>query len=260
MAPASREALSLYRRHYRPSERHPQPQATICVWALAADSAEEARFQATTREYWRTGFDKGLRLPLASPEAASRHPYTPSEQSMIASLRANALVGTGAEVAEKLRALARRLELEEIVINTWTFDPAVRQHSYTLLARAFGFMSILRTSRLVLRELDHRDAAFILELLNEPGFLRFIGDKGVRTLEDACRYLDRGPRASYARHGYGLNAVCLPDGTPLGLCGLVRRDGFEHADLGFAFLARGRGQGYAAESARAVLQQAFGHF
>ena len=121
-------------------------------------------------------------------------------------------------------------------------------------------MSGLRTSRLVLRELDHRDAAFILELLNEPGFLRFIGDKGVRTLEDACRYLDRGPRASYARHGYGLNAVCLPDGTPLGLCGLVRRDGLEHADLGFAFLARGRGQGYAAESARAVLQQAFGHF
>ena len=132
------EALSLYRRHYRPSERHPQPQATICAWALAADSAEEARFQATTREYWRTGFDKGLRLPLASPEVASRHPYTPSEQSMIASLRANALVGTGAEVAEKLLALARRLELEEIVINTWTFDPAVRQHSYTLLARAFG--------------------------------------------------------------------------------------------------------------------------
>ena len=97
------EALSLYRRHYRPSERHPQPQATICVWALAADSAEEAGFLATTREYWRIGFDKGLRLPLASPEAASRHPYTPSEQSMIASLRANALVGTGAEVAEKLR-------------------------------------------------------------------------------------------------------------------------------------------------------------
>ena len=132
------EALGLYRRLFRPSERNPTPQATICVWALAADTEEEALVQATTREYWRAGFEKGLRLPLASPEVARRHAYTPAELSMIANLRLNALVGTGAQVAEKLHALARRLELDEIVINTWTFDPEVRQHSYSLLAQAFG--------------------------------------------------------------------------------------------------------------------------
>lgn len=119
-------------------------------------------------------------------------------------------------------------------------------------------MSVTKTARLTLRELDHGDDAFILELLNEPGFLRYIGDKGVRTRADARHYLDQGPRDSYARHGYGLYAACLPDGTRLGMCGLVRREGLDHADLGFAFLQRHWGQGYAAESARAVLATAFG--
>jgi len=132
------EALSLYRKNYRPSERHPRPSATICVWALAAESEVEARRLATTRELWRTQFDKGLRLPFASPEAAQAHEYTPAEHAMIAKLRENALVGEPRQVTEKLVALARRLELEEVVINTWTFDPAARRRSYTLLAEAFG--------------------------------------------------------------------------------------------------------------------------
>jgi len=132
------EALSLYRKNYRPSERHPKPYATICVWALAADSEGEAQRLATTREYWRSGFEKGLRLPLVSPETAQAHDYTAAEHAMIAKLRDNALVGDPRQVADKLRALARRLELEEIVINTWTFDPATRRHSYALLAEAFG--------------------------------------------------------------------------------------------------------------------------
>jgi alkanesulfonate monooxygenase SsuD/methylene tetrahydromethanopterin reductase-like flavin-dependent oxidoreductase (luciferase family) len=85
------EALGLYRRNYRPSERYPKPCATICVWALAAEAAREAQQLLTAREHWRVGFEKGLRLPL-----------------------------------------------EEIVINTWTFDPEARRHSYALLARAFG--------------------------------------------------------------------------------------------------------------------------
>ena len=118
-------------------------------------------------------------------------------------------------------------------------------------------MSGTRTARLTLRELEHRDDRFILELLNEPGFLRYIGDKGVRSAADARLYLDQGPRDSYARHGFGLYAACLPDGTPVGMCGLVQRDGLDHADLGFAFLERFWGQGYAAESARAVLAEAF---
>jgi luciferase family oxidoreductase group 1 len=131
-------ALALYRRNYRPSERYPRPQATICVWALAADTESEARHLLKTREYWRTGFEKGLRLPLESPEKADAYAYTDAERMMIEKLRAAALVGTAAQVAEKLHALARRLELEEIVINTWTFDPQARRHSYALLAESFG--------------------------------------------------------------------------------------------------------------------------
>jgi luciferase family oxidoreductase group 1 len=131
------EALSLYRKNFRPSERHPRPCATICVWALTADGEAEALRLATTREYWRAGFDKGLREPLVSPETALAHDYTPAERAMIAKLRENALVGAPRQVADKLQALGRRLGLEEMVVNTWTFDPAARRRSYALLAQAF---------------------------------------------------------------------------------------------------------------------------
>jgi luciferase family oxidoreductase group 1 len=134
-------ALALYRRNYRPSERYPRPQATICVWALAADTESEARRLLMTREYWRTGFEKGLRLPLESPEKAAAYAYTDAERAMIDKLRAAALAGTAAQVSEKLHALAHRLELDEIVINTWTFDAQARRHSYSLLAEAFGLNS-----------------------------------------------------------------------------------------------------------------------
>lgn len=130
------EALSLYRRNYQPSERYPKPNPTICVWALAAETEAEAKHLAMTREYWRAGFDKGLRSALVSPETAAAHPYTDAEQVMIQKLRERALVGSGAQVAEKLRALAQHLALDEIVINTWTFDPAARQRSYSVLANA----------------------------------------------------------------------------------------------------------------------------
>jgi luciferase family oxidoreductase group 1 len=132
------EALALYRRSYRPSERYPQPCATICVWALAADSASEAQRLLTAREHWRVGFEKGLRAPLASPEQAAAYPYSPAERALLDKLRAVALVGTAVQVVDRLNALAERLALEEIVINTWTFDPEARRHSYALLAGAFG--------------------------------------------------------------------------------------------------------------------------
>jgi len=132
------EALSLYRRNYRPSERYPKPNPTICVWALAAETEAEAKHLAMTREYWRAGFDKGLRSALVSPETAAAHPYSDAEQIMIQKLRERALVGSGAQVAEKLRALAQHLALDEIVINTWTFDPAARQRSYTVLANTLA--------------------------------------------------------------------------------------------------------------------------
>jgi luciferase family oxidoreductase group 1 len=141
------EALSLYRRNYRPSERNPRPQATICVWALAADTEGEARRLLKTREYWRAGFEKGLRLALESPERADAYPYSDAERAMIDKLRAKALVGDAAQVADKLNALARKLELDEIVINTWTFDAAARRHSYELLAEAFDLASAAGKSK-----------------------------------------------------------------------------------------------------------------
>ena len=116
-------------------------------------------------------------------------------------------------------------------------------------------MTTIVTPRLLLRELTEDDAPFILELLNEADFLRFIGDKGVRNLGDARQYIIKGPRDSYVRHGFGLYAACLHDGTWLGMCGLVKRDGLNEPDLGFAFLERYRGKGYALEAARAVLER-----
>ena len=132
------QALDLYRTHYRPSERFPQPQATICVWALAADSEAEAQRQLMTREHWRVRFEQGLFGPLLDPDQAAAYPYSIPERERIAQLRARALVGTGAGVAAQLTALARSLGLDELVVNTWAHDPLVRQHSYRLLAQAFA--------------------------------------------------------------------------------------------------------------------------
>jgi RimJ/RimL family protein N-acetyltransferase len=115
-------------------------------------------------------------------------------------------------------------------------------------------LRVLETARLVLRQLSVDDAAFILELLNDPSWLRFIGDKGVRTLAQARDYIARGPVAMYERLGFGL---CLTerrtDGIPIGLCGLVKRDSLDDVDIGFAFLPTYRAQGYATEAASAVL-------
>jgi RimJ/RimL family protein N-acetyltransferase len=116
---------------------------------------------------------------------------------------------------------------------------------------------ILETDRLALRELDAADAPFILELLNEPGWIRHIGDRGVRTAESAREYLLNGPMKMYREHGFGLWCVNLKGkGTPLGICGLIKRAGLDDVDIGFAFLARHEGRGYAVESARAVLAHA----
>ena len=132
------EALSLYRRNYRPSARHPRPQATICVWALVADTEAEARRLLQTREYWRVGFEQGLRHPLVTPEAAAAVAYTPQERAIVDALRRKALVGTATEVAGRLSELAGRLDLDELVVVTWTFEAAARHRSYELLADAFG--------------------------------------------------------------------------------------------------------------------------
>lgn len=115
----------------------------------------------------------------------------------------------------------------------------------------------LHTARLAIRPFSEDDAAFILALVNDADWLRFIGDKGVHNLDDARRYLRDGPLAMYARCGHGL--CCIErrsDGAPLGMCGLLKRDSLDDIDLGYALLPAARGQGYAAEAAAAVL--AFG--
>jgi ribosomal-protein-alanine N-acetyltransferase len=116
---------------------------------------------------------------------------------------------------------------------------------------------VLQTQRLTLRHFDGADAAFIFELLNEPSWLQHIGDKGIKTFEDAERYIQNGPVAMYARLGFGLYLVELTDsGEPLGMCGLIKRDTLEDVDLGFAFLSRFWGNGYAYEAAAAVMSYA----
>jgi len=112
----------------------------------------------------------------------------------------------------------------------------------------------LNTERLTLRHFTLDDAAVVLELLNEPLFKEFVGDKGVRTLDDARSYLQKGPLESYVSNGYGvyltLDTVAK---MPVGMCGLFKRDNLEHPDIGFAFFANSCGQGFAVESAGAVI-------
>lgn len=118
-------------------------------------------------------------------------------------------------------------------------------------------MTILETERLLLRQLSTEDAEFILELLNEPSFIRNIGDRGVRTIDDANSYILNGPVASYAKNGFGLYLVKLKEtDESIGMCGLIKRDTLEDVDIGYAFLPRFWSKGYAVESARAVKEYA----
>ena len=131
------QALELYRKNYRASEKYPEPTATICVWAVAADTKEEALHQFKTRERAIVDRRQGIRLPLIPPEKAER-PYSPAELVTAEKLRRKAIVGTSDEVTARLNDLAKTLGLEELVIVTWTYDPAPRHRSYELLAEAFG--------------------------------------------------------------------------------------------------------------------------
>lgn len=115
-------------------------------------------------------------------------------------------------------------------------------------------MLIATTPRLILRELERSDADFIVAVLNDPDFLANIGDRGVRTADDAMAYIETGPRASYARHGFGLWAVSVrASGELAGICGLLKRDALDAPDVGFAFLPAHRGKGYATEAAEASI-------
>lgn len=117
--------------------------------------------------------------------------------------------------------------------------------------------SVIATPRLALRLFTLDDAAFVLELVNDPDWLRFIGNKQVATLDDARRYIAKGPQTMYEDYGFCLYLVeRRADGTPIGMCGLIQREALDDVDIGFALLSRYRGQGYAYEAAAATLAYA----
>jgi RimJ/RimL family protein N-acetyltransferase len=112
----------------------------------------------------------------------------------------------------------------------------------------------IETERLRLRKLNLDDAPFMVTLLNTPSWLKFIGDRGVRNTEEAEKYLQNGTMKSYETHGFGFYLMELKsDKTPIGICGLVKRDFLEHADIGFALLPEFEGKGYGYEAASATL-------
>ncbi len=132
------EALSLYREQYRPSAERPEPHSAICVWALAAESDEEAEFHFGPRLRWRLGRDRGLFLPLESAEKAASHRYSDSEAARLERFRRDAIIGRPEPVARRIAAIGEELEVDEIAVVTWTHDEAARRRSYELLAGAWG--------------------------------------------------------------------------------------------------------------------------
>jgi len=115
-------------------------------------------------------------------------------------------------------------------------------------------IKILETDRLTLRHLTEEDAEFILTLLNEPDWIKYIGDRGIRTVEDAKKYIKEGPMTMYDEHGIGLYLIELKENAqPIGLCGLLHRDFLKDVDLGFALLSKYWGKGYAFEAAQGTL-------
>ncbi|MFC5477752.1 GNAT family N-acetyltransferase [Massilia suwonensis] len=118
-------------------------------------------------------------------------------------------------------------------------------------------MIVLQTERLRVRHLTPDDAAFMLGLLNDPAWHRFIGDRGIRTVDGAREHIVNGPMAMVARLGFGFYLVeRKADACPIGLCGLAKRDFLDDVDIGYAFLPEYGGQGYAFEAAQGVLAHA----
>ncbi len=117
-------------------------------------------------------------------------------------------------------------------------------------------MIVCESERVTVRQFTLDDAEFVIELLNDDSFIRYIADKKVRTIVDAENYLKSGPLASYEKIGFGLSLVMLTESeTPIGMCGLLKRDELEFPDLGYAFLPQYCGKGYALEAAKAVLKE-----
>ncbi|AXT20721.1 GNAT family N-acetyltransferase [Flavobacteriaceae bacterium AU392] len=116
-------------------------------------------------------------------------------------------------------------------------------------------MQTLTTKRLIIKKAELTDSEFFLKLLNSPNWIEFIGDRGVKTVKGATKYIQDSLISSYHKNGYGLYKVCLKDnGTPIGICGFVKRDYLEDVDIGFAMLSEYEGKGFAYEAAKATIE------
>ncbi len=135
------EALDLYRQTYRPSPRHPKPYASVCVWALAAETEAEATRLFSSRALARLWRDRGVFSPLPSPEEAAAYPYTETDLVRLERVRQRAVHGTPDVVAERLRTIAEQLGVQEMAVLTTVHDPEARRRSYTLLAREFSLQA-----------------------------------------------------------------------------------------------------------------------
>ena len=131
------QAINVYRHLYKPTPLRPVPEAVLCVWALAADTEADAWRYFSGRERLRIDRNRGVLGPLPSPKECDMRSYTSSEKVEAERLRSTALVGSGPQVAAKLRALADNLGIQELVIITWAHDAAVQRRSYDLLAKEF---------------------------------------------------------------------------------------------------------------------------
>ncbi len=132
------QAMALYQRLYQPSPRFPAPESTLCVWALAADTEDEAQHHALSRDRWRVDRSRGVFGPLRAPDEVAAQGFAPSDMPTLQAMRERAFVGTAAQVGAKLRTLAANYGLTELVVNTWAHSPFVRRRSYALLAQEFG--------------------------------------------------------------------------------------------------------------------------
>jgi luciferase family oxidoreductase group 1 len=139
------EALQIYRSAFRPGPVRSAPQAVICVWALAADTEEQAWHLFQSRARWRMDREIGQLGPVLPPEQAARA-LSPAEEIAMARLKANALVGSAPQVADKLRALAQRLDIDEVVLITWTHDAQAQKRSYELLAHEFQLNTLAQAA------------------------------------------------------------------------------------------------------------------
>jgi luciferase family oxidoreductase group 1 len=134
------QALDIYRKLYKPSARHPEPHTGLCVWALAAETTEEAEFHFASRARFRLLRDRGIFSALEPPATAAAYPYSDGERARMATYRANAFVGRPGDVLQRIQELAKRLDVQEMAVVTWAYDEAVRHTSYRLIAEAAGIV------------------------------------------------------------------------------------------------------------------------